>query len=98
MALDGGRCRATRTSIPTDRPTTATRSARRRPRSTSRVDVAPTRAAKRLALAAHASQVTDIGMFLAMPEDVFAAVFGTEWYIEPGAEPGLRDGWLLEGA
>ncbi len=33
-----------------------------------------------------------------MPEDVFAAVFGTEWYIEPGAEPGLRDGWLLEGA
>ena len=50
-----------------------------------------------LALAAHASQVTDIGMFLAMPEDVFARLFGTEWYIEPGAEPGLRDGWLLEG-
>ena len=32
-----------------------------------------------------------------MPEEVFAAFFGTEWYIEPGAAPGLRDGWLLEG-
>ena len=57
-----------------------------------------TRRCKRQALAAHASQVTDIGMLLAMPEEVFAAFFGTEWYIEPGAEPGLRDGWLLEGA
>ena len=52
---------------------------------------------KRAALAAHASQVTDIGTFLAMPEAVFAGFFGTEWYIEPGAEPGLRTGWLLEG-
>ena len=63
-----------------------------------RVDVSAYTPLKRLALAAHASQVTDIGMFLAMPEDVFASVFGAEWYIEPGAEPGLRDGWLLEGA
>ena len=62
-----------------------------------RVDVAAYTPVKRQALAAHASQVTDIGMFLAMPEDVFATLFGTEWYIEPGAEPGLRDGWLLEG-
>jgi LmbE family N-acetylglucosaminyl deacetylase len=63
-----------------------------------KVDVAAYTPLKRQALAAHASQVTDIGMFLAMPEDVFATFFGTEWYIEPGAEPGLRDGWLLEGA
>jgi len=51
----------------------------------------------REALACHASQVTDIGMFLAMPVDVFRMVFSTEWYIEPGAAPGLRQGWLLDG-
>jgi hypothetical protein len=32
-----------------------------------------------------------------MPEEVFAVAFGTEWYIEPGAPPGLRQGWLLDG-
>jgi LmbE family N-acetylglucosaminyl deacetylase len=61
------------------------------------VDVSAYTARKRAALAAHASQVTDIGMFLAMPEDVFARVFSTEWFIEPGAPPGLRTGWLLDG-
>jgi LmbE family N-acetylglucosaminyl deacetylase len=61
------------------------------------VDVGSYVAAKRNAIACHASQVTDTGMFLAMPEDVFAAAFGTEWYIEPGAPPGLRQGWLLDG-
>ena len=30
-------------------------------------------------------------------ERVPADVFGTEWYIEPGAPPGLREGWLLDG-
>ena len=60
------------------------------------VDVTPYIPLKRRALAAHASQVTDIGMFLAMPEDVFAVWARTEWYIEPGAPPGLRDGWLLD--
>jgi LmbE family N-acetylglucosaminyl deacetylase len=60
------------------------------------VDVRPFVAAKRAAIACHASQVTDTSMFLAMPEEVFAAAFGTEWYIEPGAPPGWRDGWLLE--
>jgi LmbE family N-acetylglucosaminyl deacetylase len=61
------------------------------------VDVSPYVAAKRAAIACHSSQVTDVGMFLAMPEHVFAAAFGTEWYIEPGAQPGLRAGWLLNG-
>jgi LmbE family N-acetylglucosaminyl deacetylase len=60
------------------------------------VDVGPYVAAKRAAIACHASQVTDTSMFLAMPEDVFATAFATEWYIEPGAPPGLREGWLLE--
>ena len=53
--------------------------------------------AKRAAIACHASQVTDTGMFLAMPEEVFARAFSTEWYIEPGGRNGLREGWLLDG-
>jgi LmbE family N-acetylglucosaminyl deacetylase len=51
---------------------------------------------KRAAIMCHASQATDTGMFLAMPEDIFRLAFGTEWYIKKGAPPGPRDGWLFE--
>ncbi len=61
------------------------------------VDVSAYTDRKRAALAAHASQVTDIGMFLSMPDDVFRRAFSTEWFIEPGAPPGMRKGWLLDG-
>lgn len=61
------------------------------------VDVTPYLDQKRRALAAHASQVTDIGMFLAMPTEVFAVLFGTEWFIEPGNDAPLHEGWLLDG-
>ena len=33
----------------------------------------------------------------ATPEEVFAQMFGTEHYIEPGAEPGMRPGWPFGG-
>ena len=61
------------------------------------VDVSAYTPLKRKALAAHASQVTDTGLFLAMPDEVFDRFFGTEWFIEPGAAPGLHTGWLLDG-
>ncbi|MGH9271827.1 MAG: PIG-L family deacetylase, partial [Ilumatobacteraceae bacterium] len=61
------------------------------------VDVSEYVERKRASLAAHASQVTDIGLFLSMPDEVFRRTFSTEWYIEPGAPPGLRQGWLLDG-
>jgi LmbE family N-acetylglucosaminyl deacetylase len=51
---------------------------------------------KRASIACHASQVTDAGFFMQMPDDVFADAFGTEWYIERGVAPGLRDGWLFD--
>lgn len=51
---------------------------------------------KRASIMCHASQVTDTGMFLSMPEDVFRLAFGTEWYIKKGAPAGLREGWLFE--
>lgn len=61
------------------------------------VDVTDHLQAKREALACHRSQKTDIEGFLAMPDEVFAAAFGTEWYREPGREPGLVHGWFLDG-
>ena len=51
---------------------------------------------KRRAISSHASQVTDTGMFLEMPPEMFAAAFGREWFIEHGVEPGLKPGWLLD--
>ena len=51
---------------------------------------------KRASITSHASQATDTGMFLAMPEDTFRRAFGTEWYIKKGAPAGLHEGWLFE--
>lgn len=58
-----------------------------------RVDVTRDLEAKRAALACHASQTSDVGMMLQMPEDVFREWFGTEFYIEPGRAPGMVEGW-----
>ena len=58
-----------------------------------RVDVRDRLERKRAALAAHASQTSDVGMMLAMPPEVFAAAFGFEHYIEPGRAPGMVEGW-----
>lgn len=60
------------------------------------VDVSAHLAAKRESLRCHRSQITDTSFFLEMPDEAFAAAFGTEWFIEKGAEPGLRPGWLFE--
>src|SRR5690606_10216123 len=59
------------------------------------VDVSPYVGRKRAAIAAHRSQVTDSGFFLAIPDDVFDRAFGREWFVEHGVEPGVREGWLL---
>ncbi len=57
------------------------------------VDVSGYLAQRRAALEAHRSQATDIEGMLGVPEDVFAMMFGTEHYIEPGAASGMRVGW-----
>ena len=57
------------------------------------VDVSGYIAQRRAALEAHRSQATDIEGMLGVPEDVFAMMFGTEHYIEPGATKGMRVGW-----
>ncbi|MCE1178874.1 PIG-L family deacetylase [Actinomycetota bacterium] len=48
---------------------------------------------KRQALECHASQKTDIGMFMAMPLEVFREGFGYEHYIEPGVAGPMREAW-----
>ena len=60
------------------------------------VDVAAYLPQRRAALASHASQTTDVGGMLSMPEEVFAAFFGMEHYIEPGRPPGMQRAWFLD--
>ncbi|MGH3433596.1 MAG: PIG-L family deacetylase, partial [Thermocrispum sp.] len=61
------------------------------------VDVTPYLAAKRAAMRAHASQISEQSFFLAMPEQAFAKAFGTEWFIRPGQGPGITETDLLAG-
>lgn len=73
------------------------------------VDVSEHLAAKRAAMAAHASQTTGpdqetdgsnvrtLAAFLALPDELFALGFGTEWYRRRGAEPGTREDDILAG-
>jgi len=57
-----------------------------------RVDVTPVLDVKRAALACHASQTTDVGMLLSMPDDAFARFMGVEWFREHGRPIGVTDG------
>ena len=60
------------------------------------VDVSAYTDLKKASIRCHASQVTDTGFFLNMPDEAFNMAFGTEWFIKLGAEPGVRPGWLFE--
>jgi LmbE family N-acetylglucosaminyl deacetylase len=61
---------------------------------TTAVDVSAYVAAKRAAIAAHASQVSDSSFFVEMPMEVFTLAFGTEWFIRLGAPVGIHEDWL----
>lgn len=58
---------------------------------TTAVDVSPYIEYKRQAMRAHASQIDEQSFFLTMPEDGFRYVFGTEWFIRAGQEPGITE-------
>jgi LmbE family N-acetylglucosaminyl deacetylase len=67
-------------------------------RITTAVDVTPYLETKRRAMRAHASQIAETSFFLSIPDDVFAAVWGTEWYVRQGADGGgPLETSLLEG-
>ncbi len=57
------------------------------------VDVSAFLAQRRASIEAHRSQTTDTAWMLAMPPEIFARAFGTEWYIEPGNPQPMQAGW-----
>ncbi|PRX46519.1 LmbE family N-acetylglucosaminyl deacetylase [Prauserella shujinwangii] len=64
---------------------------------TTAVDVRAYAGAKRKAMRAHASQISEQSFFLAMPDDAFLAAFGTEWFIRTGQGPGITETDLMAG-
>lgn len=59
------------------------------------VDVVDHLEAKREAMRCHASQISDTSFFLQMPDEAFAASFGTEWFIEHDRQPPYRTDWIF---
>jgi LmbE family N-acetylglucosaminyl deacetylase len=64
-------------------------------RITTVVDVTGVLDRKRAAMAAHPSQIAEESFFLALPSDLFAAAFGTEWYIRLDETPDALETWIL---
>jgi LmbE family N-acetylglucosaminyl deacetylase len=64
---------------------------------TGAVDVTAYLDAKRAAMRAHASQISDQSFFLAMPPEGFRYAFGTEWFIRAGQGPGITETDILAG-
>jgi LmbE family N-acetylglucosaminyl deacetylase len=58
---------------------------------TAAVDVTPYLDAKRRAMRAHASPISEQSFFLAMPDEQFRVAFGTEWFIRDGQGPGITE-------
>jgi LmbE family N-acetylglucosaminyl deacetylase len=54
---------------------------------TTAVDVTEWLDRKRASMRAHGSQISEQSFFLLMPDELFAAAFGTEWFIHRGVEP-----------
>ena len=59
------------------------------------VDVSTVLEQKRASMEAHASQATSgsgttrtLGLFLSLPEDLYALAFGVEWFVDRSAPPG----------
>ncbi len=63
---------------------------------THRIDVRPYLGAKRAAMMAHTSQTTggrgtrSLALYLRLPPPLFRRVFGHEWFVETGRQPGRR--------
>jgi LmbE family N-acetylglucosaminyl deacetylase len=65
-------------------------------RITTTVDVTAALDRKRTAMAAHPSQIPDDSYFLALPEDAFRIVFGTEWFVRLDETPADPESWLFD--
>lgn len=54
---------------------------------TTAIDVTGFLEEKKEAMRAHASQIAETSFFLSMPDEIYAMVWGTEWYTKHGSEP-----------
>ncbi len=61
------------------------------------VDVSEYVDSKRAAMRAHASQIGEQSIFLAIPDEAFRYAFGTEWGIRAGQGPGITETDLMAG-
>lgn len=64
---------------------------------TAAVDVTSYLKDKQAAMRAHASQISEQSFFLGVPEEVFRAMWGTEWFIRAGQGPGITETDLMAG-
>jgi LmbE family N-acetylglucosaminyl deacetylase len=64
---------------------------------TAAVDVTSYLEFKQAAMRAHASQISERSFFLGVPDDVFRAMWGTEWFIRVGQRPGITETDLMTG-
>lgn len=62
---------------------------------TTGVDVSTTIRTKRLAMAAHGSQIGDDSFFLSMPEEIFTKAFGVEWFIRTDEPTVGEEDWIF---
>jgi len=65
---------------------------------TTRVTVVSVLAQKRAAMAAHESQISQDSFFLAMPDEMFGAAFGLEWFIGTNNGEADRGSWIFDEA
>jgi LmbE family N-acetylglucosaminyl deacetylase len=64
---------------------------------TGAVDVTSYLDYKKAAMRAHASQISEQSFFLGVPDDVFKAIWGTEWFVRAGQGPGITETDLMAG-
>ena len=64
---------------------------------TTRVDVREHLDVKRRSMQAHASQIAETSFFLALSDEAFEAMWGTEFYIRRGVPEGTVEDSLVEG-
>ena len=60
------------------------------------VDVSSVLDRKRASMAAHASQIAEDSVFLALRDDQFLGIFGTEWFIRIDQTPERSETWLFD--
>lgn len=58
------------------------------------IDVSGQLAKRRELMACHASQVTDVGSMLALPDQAYAGMFSLEHYIDVDSTEPMRRGWF----